>query len=39
MTENEIKWLCISAKECFMKQPNFLELASPINVVGMKKNN
>jgi serine/threonine-protein phosphatase PP1 catalytic subunit len=34
LSENEIKWLCIKAKEIFLEQPVFLELFSPLNLCG-----
>ena len=34
LTEQEIKQLCITAKEIFMSQPNLLELEAPIKICG-----
>ncbi|RXI01625.1 hypothetical protein DVH24_014974 [Malus domestica] len=34
LTESEIRQLCITAKEVFLRQPNLLELEAPINVCG-----
>jgi serine/threonine-protein phosphatase PP1 catalytic subunit len=34
LSEAEIKWLCIQAKEIFLEQPAFLELFSPLNLCG-----
>ena len=35
LSESEIKWICIKAKEILMEQPVFLELDSPINICGI----
>lgn len=35
LIETEVRQLCITAKEVFLRQPNLLELAAPINVCGM----
>jgi hypothetical protein len=35
LAENEIRMLCLSAKEIFMSQPNLLELEAPIKICGM----
>jgi serine/threonine-protein phosphatase PP1 catalytic subunit len=35
LSEGEIKYLCITAKEIFLSQPNFLELSGPITVCGI----
>ncbi len=32
--ENEIRLLCLTAKEIFMSQPNLLELEAPIKICG-----
>jgi len=34
LTENEIKYLCINARDVFMAQPILLELEAPIKVCG-----
>jgi len=34
LTENEIKYLCINARDVFMSQPILLELEAPIKVCG-----
>ncbi|KAK9920171.1 hypothetical protein M0R45_028730 [Rubus argutus] len=34
LIETEVRQLCITAKEVFLRQPNLLELAAPINVCG-----
>lgn len=34
LIESEIRQLCITAKEVFLRQPNLLELEAPINVCG-----
>jgi len=34
LTENEIKGLCIKAREIFMSQPILLELEAPIKICG-----
>jgi serine/threonine-protein phosphatase PP1 catalytic subunit len=34
LTENEIRQLCIMAKEVFLAQPNLLELEAPIKICG-----
>ena len=34
LTENEIKWLCIKAREVFIQQPVLLELEAPIKICG-----
>ncbi|KAB2630377.1 serine/threonine-protein phosphatase PP1-like [Pyrus ussuriensis x Pyrus communis] len=34
LTESEIRQLCITAKQVFLRQPNLLELEAPINVCG-----
>ena len=34
MTENQIKGVCIMAKEIFLSQPTLLQLEAPIKVVG-----
>lgn len=34
MTENEIKYLCINARDVFMSQPILLELEAPIKICG-----
>jgi serine/threonine-protein phosphatase PP1 catalytic subunit len=35
LTESEIKWLCIRAKEVFTNQPVLLELEAPIKICGL----
>jgi serine/threonine-protein phosphatase PP1 catalytic subunit len=35
LAENEIRLLCLTAKEIFMSQPNLLELEAPIKICGM----
>lgn len=35
LVETEVRQLCITAKEVFLRQPLLLELAAPINVCGM----
>lgn len=34
LSENEIRALCVTAKEIFMSQPNLLELEAPIKICG-----
>jgi hypothetical protein len=34
LAENEIRSLCLTAKETFMSQPNLLELEAPIKICG-----
>ncbi len=34
LTEQEIRQLCLTAKEIFMSQPNLLELEAPIKICG-----
>ncbi|BFG36661.1 hypothetical protein CerSpe_229350 [Prunus speciosa] len=34
LIESEIRQLCMTAKEVFLRQPNLLELEAPINVCG-----
>lgn len=34
LTEQEIRRLCLTAKEIFMSQPNLLELEAPIKICG-----
>jgi serine/threonine-protein phosphatase PP1 catalytic subunit len=34
LTENEIKFLCIKAREIFIQQPVLLELEAPIKICG-----
>ncbi|KAK8481912.1 hypothetical protein V6N11_068993 [Hibiscus sabdariffa] len=34
LTEAEIKQLCVASKECFLSQPNLLELEAPIKICG-----
>jgi serine/threonine-protein phosphatase PP1 catalytic subunit len=34
LTEYEIRWLCTSSREIFMKQPVLLELEAPIKICG-----
>ncbi|KAM5560786.1 serine/threonine-protein phosphatase PP1 [Rosa sericea] len=34
LVETEVRQLCVTAKEVFLRQPNLLELAAPINVCG-----
>ena len=36
LSEQEVKQLCLTAKEIFMSQPNLLELEAPIKICGMK---
>lgn len=38
LLENEIKWLCVKAKDIVAEQPVFLELSSPINICGKNFN-
>ncbi len=35
LAENEIRCICLMAKEIFMSQPNLLELEAPIKICGM----
>lgn len=35
LAESEIRQLCITAKEVFLRQPILLELEAPVNVCGM----
>ena len=35
LTEQEIKGLCVKAREIFMSQPILLELEAPIKICGM----
>lgn len=39
LIESEIRQLCITAKEVFLRQPNLLELEAPINVCGTQNFN
>ena len=34
LTENEIKYLCINARDVFMAQPILLALEAPIKICG-----
>jgi serine/threonine-protein phosphatase PP1 catalytic subunit len=34
LTENEIRGLCVKAREIFMSQPILLELEAPIKICG-----
>ena len=34
LTENEIRMLCIKARDVFMSQPVLLELEAPIKICG-----
>ncbi|KAG5018247.1 hypothetical protein JHK87_014102 [Glycine soja] len=34
LVESEIRSLCSTAKDLFLRQPNLLELEAPINVCG-----
>ena len=34
LTENEIRWLCIKARDIFAAQPVLLELEAPIKICG-----
>lgn len=34
LTENEIKGICLKAREIFLSQPNLLELEAPIKICG-----
>ena len=35
LTENEIRGLCLKAREIFMSQPIFIELEAPLKVCGI----
>ena len=35
LSEQEVKQLCLTAKEIFMSQPNLLELEAPIKICGI----
>ena len=37
LTEQEIRQLCLTAKEIFMSQPNLLELEAPIKICGEER--
>ena len=37
LSENEIRSLCLTAKEIFMGQPNLLELEAPIKICGARR--
>lgn len=37
LAENEIRAICLMAKEICMSQPNLLELEAPIKICGKKK--
>lgn len=37
LTEQEIRQLCLTAKEIFMSQPNLLELEAPIKICGKNR--
>jgi serine/threonine-protein phosphatase PP1 catalytic subunit len=37
LAENEIRLLCLTAKEIFMSQPNLLELEAPIKICGAQR--
>lgn len=34
LSESEIKQLCVSSRDIFVKQPNLLELEAPIKICG-----
>ncbi len=34
LTENEIRWLCVKARDIFASQPVLLELEAPIKICG-----
>lgn len=34
LTENEVRWLCVRAKDVFTQQPVLLELEAPIKICG-----
>ena len=34
LEEQEIKFLCLTSRDIFMKQPNLLELEAPIKICG-----
>lgn len=36
LTEQEVRQLCITAKEIFLSQPNLLELEAPIKICGKR---
>ena len=38
LQENEIRSLCMKAREIFISQPILLELEAPIKICGKKKN-
>uniref|UniRef100_A0A2P2MFE9 protein-serine/threonine phosphatase n=1 Tax=Rhizophora mucronata TaxID=61149 RepID=A0A2P2MFE9_RHIMU len=35
LSEAEIRKLCVTSREIFLKQPNLLELEAPIKICGM----
>uniref|UniRef100_A0A7N2R7Y4 protein-serine/threonine phosphatase n=1 Tax=Quercus lobata TaxID=97700 RepID=A0A7N2R7Y4_QUELO len=35
LAESEIRQLCVTAKEVFLRQPILLELEAPVNVCGI----
>ena len=36
LSEQEVKQLCLTAKEILMSQPNLLELEAPIKICGIR---
>lgn len=34
LTEREVNGICILSRDIFLEQPNLLELASPVNIIG-----
>jgi len=37
LTENDIRQLCMTAREVFQNQPNLLELEAPIKICGARR--
>ena len=37
LTENDIRQLCMTAREVFQNQPNLLELEAPIKICGAQR--
>jgi len=34
LTQEDLQYLCVTAREIFIKQPNLLELEAPIKICG-----
>ena len=35
LSENEIRQLCFTSREIFLKQPNLLEIEAPVKICGI----